>query len=215
MIFVTVGTQLPFDRLIAAMDDYAAQSGEEVIAQVGGGGGSWAHLDSRAMLAPSEFVQLFSRARVVVAHAGVGSILSAKRYRRPLVVLPRRLIYGEHRNDHQLAMARALKGVEGIHVAWQADEIAPLLAEDALSVTSEAPGEQAGALISEVAAFIGAPGYREAPAKEGSNVVELERSEEEDEDRWPLSDALTGATKNAAGARDRTNPRSRRSNRSA
>ncbi|MGR3584931.1 MAG: glycosyltransferase [Pseudooceanicola nanhaiensis] len=214
MIFVTVGTQLPFDRLIAAMDAYAARSGEEVIAQVGGEGGSWAHLDSRAMLEPSEFVKLFGRARVVVGHAGVGTILSAKRYRRPLVVLPRRLIYGEHRNDHQLAMARALKAVEGIHVAWQVDEIAPLLAEPALSVTSEAPGEQAAALISGVAAFIGAPGYREAPVKDGSNVVELELSEEE-EDRWPLSDALTGATKNSAGTRDRRTPRSRRSNRSA
>lgn len=214
MIFVTVGTQLSFDRLIAAMDDYAAQSGEEVIAQVGAEGGTWAHLDSRAMLSPSEFVTMFSRARVVVAHAGVGTILSAKRYRRPLIVVPRRLIYGEHRNDHQLAMARALKHVEGIHLAWQVEEIAPLLSDPALAMTSEAPGEQVGQLIAGIADFIGAPGYRPEPEKRPSNVIDLELGEEEEE-RWPLSDALTGATRSSAEGQGRTNFRTRRRNRSA
>ncbi len=35
MIFVTVGEQLPFDRLVRAVDEWAAASGKEVFAQIG------------------------------------------------------------------------------------------------------------------------------------------------------------------------------------
>ena len=127
MIFVTVGTQLAFGRLIDAMDRYAAQSGEQVIAQTGPGQGDWPHIDRREYLIPATFEELFVRARVVVGHAGIGTILSARRLNRPLIILPRRYRLGEHRNDHQLATSRRVADIRGIYVAWEAAEIAPLL----------------------------------------------------------------------------------------
>lgn len=133
MIFVTVGTQLPFDRLIDAMQDYAAAQGEEVVAQTGHvpSGDRWPALDARAALSPDQFGDLMRTARIVVGHAGIGTVLSATRFARPLVILPRRADLGEHRNDHQMATARQLEGRRGLSVAWDATAIRPLLSRDA------------------------------------------------------------------------------------
>ena len=39
MIFVTIGSMFPFDRLIRVMDDWTARSGrKDVLAQIGNGG---------------------------------------------------------------------------------------------------------------------------------------------------------------------------------
>lgn len=45
MIFATVGTQLPFPRLIDALEALAPDLGEEVIAQIGASEGTWPNLD--------------------------------------------------------------------------------------------------------------------------------------------------------------------------
>lgn len=129
MIFVTVGTQLPFDRLLDAMDRVAAECDQPVIAQAGTGAVAvrWPNMDIRARLAPDTFEALFRAADVVVGHAGIGTVLSAQAHQRPLIICPRRFELGEHRNDHQLATARHLDGRPGIYVAWQTEEIAPFL----------------------------------------------------------------------------------------
>ncbi len=133
MIFVTVGTQLPFPRLIDAMEAIAGQEGEEVVAQTGAYEGTLQHLDARVSLAPAEFEALFQRARVVVGHAGIGTILSAKRYGKPLVLVPRRHALGEHRNDHQLATARQVENLQGVHIAWEVDDLEGLLSRPDLT----------------------------------------------------------------------------------
>lgn len=155
MIFATVGTQLPFARLIDALNALAPELGEEVVAQTGPSEGAWPHLDLRTTLAPAEFEALFTAARVVVAHAGIGTILSAKRYGKPLVILPRRHALGEHRNDHQLATARQVEALPGIHVAWEAADLEPLLARPDLTPASDAPSPSHAALIAKLQAFIG------------------------------------------------------------
>lgn len=155
MIFVTVGTQLPFPRLIGAMDALAPTLQEPVIAQTGPSPeATWTHLDVRPHLEPAEFGALFTAARVIVAHAGVGTILSAKRYGRPLIILPRRHALGEHRNDHQLATARQMDGQPGIHVAWETGDLAALLADPALTPADERPGPSREALIRRLRTFI-------------------------------------------------------------
>ena len=131
MIFVTVGSQLPFGRLIDAMDGLAAVLDEDIVAQTGQIG-PWQNLSTVTNLAPDAFAELFMAARVVVAHAGIGTVLSAERYRIPLILVPRRHILGEHRNDHQMATARALEGRTGIYVAWQVDAVADLLNRSSL-----------------------------------------------------------------------------------
>jgi UDP-N-acetylglucosamine transferase subunit ALG13 len=154
VIFATVGTQLPFPRLIASLDALAPELGEPIVAQTGSGGEKWNNLDRREHLAPAEFEALFAAARIVVAHAGIGTILSAKRLGRPLVILPRRHALGEHRNDHQLATARQVEALPGIHVAWQAEDLGPLLARSDLAPATEAGSPSHDALIARLRNFI-------------------------------------------------------------
>ncbi|TFL17117.1 glycosyltransferase [Jannaschia formosa] len=129
MIFATTGTQLPFPRLVRALDAWAARMPEErVVAQIGPDPGRYPHLELHATLPPDRFDALFSAARVVVAHAGIGSILAARQYDRPLILVPRRADLGEHRNDHQAATARRLGARAGLHVVWDEADLGAALA---------------------------------------------------------------------------------------
>lgn len=59
---------------------------------------------------PREEVLAIQReARVVVCHAGIGSILDALEARRPLIVVPRRKCFNEHMDDHQMDVAEAVQ----------------------------------------------------------------------------------------------------------
>lgn len=129
MILVTTGTQLPFPRLVGAVAALVAEGrlDEPVIAQVGPDAGAYPGLEVHADLPADRFEALFARARLVVGHAGIGTVLSARRHGRPLVAMPRRADLGEHRNDHQMATARELADRPGLHVAWDADALGPLL----------------------------------------------------------------------------------------
>lgn len=154
MIFATVGTQLPFPRLIDALNALAPKLDEPIVAQIGASEGDWPNLDVRPNLAPSEFAETFQTARLVVAHAGIGTILSAKKMGKPLVLLPRRHALGEHRNDHQLATAKQVETLPGMHVAWEAEALEALLLTDSLAPATEAQSPSHAALITRLTGFI-------------------------------------------------------------
>ncbi len=127
MIFVTVGTQLPFDRMLAIVDTWAQQVPTKVFAQTGPAARSFEYLECAEFLAPAEFDQRFSEASLVVAHAGMGSILTALSYGKPLIIVPRRADLGEHRNDHQMATAQKFQDNPAVHIAWNESELLALL----------------------------------------------------------------------------------------
>lgn len=133
MILVTVGMQLAFDRLIAAMDALAPDLEGEVIAQTGKGTYEPTHMSARSAIPPAQFEQMVQRSRLIVSHAGIGSVLTAQRFAKPIVLMPRRAELGEHRNDHQLATARKLAGRSGIVVAMDESELADAI-RDGLTV---------------------------------------------------------------------------------
>ena len=134
MIFVTVGTDGPFDRLIESVDRWAGETGRrDVFAQIGRSVLKPRHLEYVNFLEPTEFRDRFARASVVVSHAGMGTILSALHHRKPILVMPRRASLGEQRNEHQLATARHLSGMGKIVVADdEVDLVARLGRLDAL-----------------------------------------------------------------------------------
>lgn len=129
MIFVTVGTQLPFDRLISAVDSWAVHHPEATVyAQIGPGCKSVPrHIEHAEFLSPEHADQLFRQANVIVSHAGMGSILTALKYRKPILVMPRRADLGEHRNDHQLATAKYLGNSPGVTVVWDEEQLTAML----------------------------------------------------------------------------------------
>lgn len=118
MIFVTVGTQLPFDRMVAAVDAWAAQTGAKIFAQVGPTTREFKSINHQRFLEPAEFDRYFNEATLVVAHAGMGSILTALSFGKPIIIIPRRASLGEHRNDHQIATAKRFQSHSGVVVAW-------------------------------------------------------------------------------------------------
>jgi UDP-N-acetylglucosamine transferase subunit ALG13 len=156
MIFVTVGTDLPFDRLVRVIDDWAGSTGrQDVFAQIGATRWTPAHLQYSHFLPPDEFTQRFAEARVIVAHAGMGTILSALRWEKPILVMPRRASLGEQRNEHQLATARRLSTIGKVDVAMDESELRQRLqALDQLKAR-EAIGPHASAqLIDAIGRFI-------------------------------------------------------------
>ena len=147
MIFVTVGANTPFDRLIRCVDAWAAERGrDDVFAQIGRTDYRPAHVRWREMLTPQEFRESLHGASVIVAHAGMGTILSALEIGVPLLVMPRRAALREQRNDHQLATARRLSERGLVHVAQdetelraRLDEVVALRAHERIAAVAPAP----------------------------------------------------------------------------
>lgn len=128
MIFVAVGTQLSFDRLIEAVDTWSGCSSNEVVAQVGTGGKyKPENIHCYQSVTTSEFAKFCSKAEIIVAHAGMGVILTARETGKPLVIMPRIARLKEHRNDHQCATAKYFGKLEGIYVADDAKQLHTLL----------------------------------------------------------------------------------------
>lgn len=129
MIFVTIGTVFPFDRLVRAMDLFAEETGTACVAQIGGGGYQPAHMDWHASLPGDAYKARVAEAEVIVSHAGMGSAITALQASTPVVMLPRRFETGEHTTDHQMATARWLADKPGIFVAWDESELPTRIAE--------------------------------------------------------------------------------------
>lgn len=128
MIFVTVGTQLSFDRLISAVDKWSVNNPTvKVFAQIGPADYVPKHIEFSDFVAPDIADGLFKDASLIVSHAGMGSILTALKYKKPILIMPRLASFGEHRNDHQLATAKWLGSTPGITVAKDESEVATLL----------------------------------------------------------------------------------------
>lgn len=117
MIFATVGTQLPFDRLLLGLDGWAAANpGVPILAQTGATKHRFRHIETVGHLGQADFHAHFAAARLVVAHAGMGTILSAAELGRPLILMPRRAKFGEHRTDHQQDTVREMSRLSNITV---------------------------------------------------------------------------------------------------
>ena len=94
-----------------------ANPSARAFAQVGPSSFAPRHLEWQAFVAADECRRRVAEADLVVAHAGMGSIITALELGRPIVVMPRRAELGEHRNDHQLATVRHLATSSRLAVA--------------------------------------------------------------------------------------------------
>lgn len=120
MIFLTLGTHEPFDRLVRAVDAWCAATGRgaEVFGQITDHPGyEPKSFDWVATLPPEAYRARCQQAAFIVAHAGMGSIITAMTYRKPIVIMPRRADLGEQRNDHQRATAERFAPRPGVFLA--------------------------------------------------------------------------------------------------
>lgn len=128
MIFVTVGSLEPFDRLIRAVDEWARLRGRrDVFAQVASSAYRPRYIDFTRFLDPAEFNRFVQGAQLIVAHAGMGSIISALDFGKHIVVMPRRAKFRETRNDHQVGTAQCFGAQGRLIVANDERELAERL----------------------------------------------------------------------------------------
>jgi UDP-N-acetylglucosamine transferase subunit ALG13 len=156
MIFVTVGTDKPFDRMMKVVDRWAGESGRtDVFAQIGEGGWEPQYMPFVNFLEPVEFKTRFAQARLIIGHAGMGTILSALLHGKPILVMPKLARLGEHRNEHQTATAKRMMALGNVNVAFDEQEMLQKLgAVDMLQARNAIPPYASGPLIEGLRNFI-------------------------------------------------------------
>jgi len=126
MIFVTVGNSIKgveFHRLIRKIDEIAEELKEEVVAQIGFIEERPKHLRFFSYLNYTEVLHYFRAASIIIGHCGVGTVLNGLSYQKPVILVPRSSAYGEHIDDHQFELARKLRGMKGIFVVENIDDL--------------------------------------------------------------------------------------------
>jgi beta-1,4-N-acetylglucosaminyltransferase len=113
------------------------------------------HFDFVSMNKAVEYIQ---KSQLVVSHAGIGTIILCKKYGIPILILPRRKVYGEHMNDHQLEIAKALEKREGenIYVVYEEDQLEEKILESLRGGRKNTPAENIGKanLIKTIKEFV-------------------------------------------------------------
>jgi len=156
VIFVTVGSQLPFDRLIRTVDEWAgSQRRSDVFAQIGQSQYHAIHIETACFVDPLEFRRRIESAKVIVAHAGMGSIISALEFGKPIIVMPRRGDLRETRNDHQIATAQSFLKQGRVIVAFDEEQLVEKLnLSDNLRGSEQIKSQASPQLISSLREFI-------------------------------------------------------------
>lgn len=130
-IFAAVGTQkFPFDRLIDALDGIAEEEGFDIYIQYGNSKQP-VRCDGVAFLNADKYQGMLAAADIVVVHGGVGTMRAALSVGVKVVAVPRRAIYGEHVDDHQMEIVTAF--AEGGYVVpcYESDRLVVAIREAA------------------------------------------------------------------------------------
>lgn len=155
MIFATIGTQAPFDRFVRIVDKVAEEMDEEIIVQAFRDKYEPKNVELVDFLPPDEFNRLFAKARLIVSHAGMGTIISAMQQGKPIIVFPRIAALGEHRNEHQMATARQMEKMKYVYVAFDEPELRRLMLVPDLQPLHSLGSKAAQSLIDSLSEFIG------------------------------------------------------------
>jgi UDP-N-acetylglucosamine transferase subunit ALG13 len=127
----------------------------EIFAQIGPTELRPSHMQWSKFLDAPEFKRRMEEARVVVAHAGMGSIITALELGKPILVMPRRGGLRETRNDHQVATAKRFLELGRVGVAFDESELPARLDElDQLRAGDRISGAASASLIGALRVFI-------------------------------------------------------------
>lgn len=124
MIFVSIGSMLPFDRLVIAVDEWARDNPhQEVFIQIGEGSYLPQHAPYARIIPMKEYRSRLASCDLFVAHVGMGSILQALEEKKQMLLLPRDIKLNEHTTDHQVHTARRFQGREGMRIVETTGEL--------------------------------------------------------------------------------------------
>ena len=104
MILVVLGTQNnSFHRLLEEIDNLIKKGiiKEEVIVQAGYTRYETQNMEQFDLIDSKQLEELQQKARIIITHGGVGSIISSIKKGKKVIAVPRLHEYGEHVNNHQ------------------------------------------------------------------------------------------------------------------
>lgn len=121
---MTVGNLTrPFERLFRAVVAEIPSLPKPIVVQRGHSDFTHADCEVYDFLAMDRFEELIASSKVLVMHAGAGSVIQALQAGKMPVVMPRRESYGEHVDDHQMEFAEALETAGKVVVARGAEDL--------------------------------------------------------------------------------------------
>lgn len=132
MIFLTIGSHEPFDRLVRAVDEWygRAQHRMPLFGQITARQPDSYHprnFEWVERLASEEYAERMAEADLIVSHAGMGSIITALHLGKLIVIMPRCGDLHETRNNHQLSTVERLGHRPGIHIAKDETVLGPVM----------------------------------------------------------------------------------------
>jgi UDP-N-acetylglucosamine transferase subunit ALG13 len=130
LAFVTVGTVMPFDRLVKGVEALKAQSllPERVIAQVGDGGYRPEGWEVHERMPFNEVQAILAKADIVFCHGGTGSLVTGCQAGCRVIAIPRDPVRGEHYDNHQEEIVTAFAERGLIQTVTEADQLPAALA---------------------------------------------------------------------------------------
>ncbi len=103
-----------FERLVKKMDEISLRIKEEVIMQIGTTKYTPKNAEYFRFKSYPEIQRLCKIARVIVAHGGTGSVITAIEQKTPIIVVPRLKKYGEVIDNQQIDFVNALAEEERV-----------------------------------------------------------------------------------------------------
>lgn len=129
MIFLTVGSQFPFDRLVKAVDDLVDKGliSEKLFAQIGQSAYKPRNFEYSAYLGKNTFDDYVKQASALIGHAGMGTVTVALSNRKASLAMPRLKRFREVVNDHQVDIARKFSELGHILAAYDIEDLSSVI----------------------------------------------------------------------------------------
>ena len=124
--FVTLGfDRHPFDRLLKAVDEGVASSiiPSSTLVQRGHSPSTLQQGPSVPFLSYAEMREALGSAEIIIAHAGVGTLLQCLSLNKIPILFPRSARNGEHVDDHQLIFAQIVQEQKRALVAFDGEQL--------------------------------------------------------------------------------------------
>ena len=124
-IFVTVGTVMPFDRILGYVDDLIDEGfiTETVVAQIGESDYSSKNFECHQTFHQDQMIGHLRSAKIAIVHGGSGSMLGAMREGCNVIGIPREAKHGEHYDDHQFELVGAFRDLGTVTEVHSKEEL--------------------------------------------------------------------------------------------
>jgi len=124
MILVLLGTfHIEFPRPLILIENLCKEGSlnEEIIVQNGHTKFSSSYLRTIPFVSPADLNKLYEDARIIITHAGTGSILKGVKAGKKVVAIARLKKLGEHIDDHQIEILNEFTQL-GYIIPWHEND---------------------------------------------------------------------------------------------